>query len=229
MPIVENADTTERLLGVGDEIETDDGVGVITNITLNAAEYNGEWQLEPPAIEVKLEDGSTVHTCICSLKVPGEEDATELLHQEYDRLWPPMQDEVPEDADVLIPEGDEDMRTANYPSQQLDVVIAERLEAGEPAVQIAKDLDLKTANNGTVVVLPGWYADGGEEVIFYEQANSGKEAAQKCVDECYWGEADEARWVRIYVWQEGITANAKYVIPDVIVNKDSYVFLPSFG
>lgn len=125
MPIMEDADTVERLLGIGDEVETDDGVGVITDITLNAADYNGEWQLEPPSIEVKLEDGTTVHTCICSLKIPEDDDATELLHQEYGRLWPAMQDEVPEDADSLIPEGDEeeDVRTGSAHQRRSAMVI----------------------------------------------------------------------------------------------------------
>jgi len=108
MPITENSDTVETLLEPGTTVETEEGRGVIKSIALNAAEYNDEWQLEPPSIEVELENGEIIYTCICELVIPSDDEATELLHSEYDRLWPPMTDEVPEDAEMLIPEGKEE-------------------------------------------------------------------------------------------------------------------------
>lgn len=107
--VEEDSDQVKSLVAVGDEVVTEKGVGIVTNITLNSADYGGEWQLEPPSVEVELEDGSIIHTCICSLELPDDPDGTELLHSEFDRLWPPVTDEVPEDADMLIPEGEEEM------------------------------------------------------------------------------------------------------------------------
>lgn len=104
--VEESADQTLRLFAVGDEVETEDGPGVVTGIAFNAAEYHEGWQLEPPLVEVELTDGSSIHTCLCNLTLDSEE-GTKLLHSEFDRLWPPM-DDVPEDADMLIPEGDEE-------------------------------------------------------------------------------------------------------------------------
>ena len=122
MPITEDPDTTVPLLKIGDEIDTDDGPGVLMDVQINAAEYNGEWQLEPPTLVVELDDGQTIHTCLCSVTLPDSEEGTELLHQEYERLWPPMMDEVPEDAEQLIPEGNEEMRTGDV-SCRLDRAI----------------------------------------------------------------------------------------------------------
>jgi hypothetical protein len=106
MPITETSDDVVALLQAGDAVETDEGPGTVTGISLHGAEYDGEWQLEPPSVAVLLEDGRTIHTCLCTLKLQDPEH-TELLHQEFERLWPPM-DGVPEDAEDLIPEGQED-------------------------------------------------------------------------------------------------------------------------
>jgi hypothetical protein len=123
MPIVEDSDTVKTLIEIGDHVVTDDGEGTVAGIALNAAEYNGAWQLEPPTIVVELEDGTTIHTCICSLELLDDEEGTELLHAEYERLWPPMDNEVPEDAEMLIPEGDEEenMRTGEFFWRQRNV------------------------------------------------------------------------------------------------------------
>lgn len=108
MPVQEDADQTYKLFGVGDKVKTSDGPGTVTGVQFNTAKYNDRWELEPPQIEVELDDGKTIHTCLCELELPHTKKGTKLIHQEFDRLWPPITDEVPEDADSMIPEGEED-------------------------------------------------------------------------------------------------------------------------
>jgi len=108
MPITEDSDSVETLLEIGTKVETDEGPGEVKSISLNAAEYGEDWQLEPPSIEVELENGEIIFTCICELVLPSDDEATKLLHAEYERLWPPIDEAVPEDAEMLIPEGQEE-------------------------------------------------------------------------------------------------------------------------
>lgn len=108
MPVVEDSDRVLCLLEIGDTIETDEGPGRLTGVRFNTAKYNNKWELEPPALVVELDSGQTIHTCLCSIELPHTQKGTTLLHREFDRLWPPRTDGVPEDADMLIPEGDEE-------------------------------------------------------------------------------------------------------------------------
>lgn len=109
MPIHEDADQTYKLFAVGDQVVTPDGPGTVTSVQFNTAKYNDRWELEPPQIVVDLEDGQTIHTCLCELELPHTKKGTKLIHNEFDRLWPPIDDEVPEGAEMLIPEGDEEI------------------------------------------------------------------------------------------------------------------------
>ena len=107
MPIEQDSDQVKHLFGVGDEIETPSGPGTIIGIAILAADYGGDVQLEPPSIEVELDDGTVIHTCMCQIDV-GDEKANELIRSEFDRLWPPMDAGVPDGAESTIPEGEED-------------------------------------------------------------------------------------------------------------------------
>lgn len=108
MPVVEDSDQVLPLLKVGDEVTTDEGPGVLVGVQFQTAQYNGKWELEPPQLEVDLDSGKTIYTCLCSIELPNTQKGTKLIHQEFDRLWPPRTEAVPEDADMLIPEGDEE-------------------------------------------------------------------------------------------------------------------------
>ena len=108
MPVVEDSDQVYKLFAVGDDVITQDGPGEVIGVQFNIAKYNKRWELEPPAIVVELEDGTVIHTCLCEIELPSTKKGTKLLHREFDRLWPPIDEEVPEDADMLIPEGEEE-------------------------------------------------------------------------------------------------------------------------
>ncbi|KKN66712.1 hypothetical protein LCGC14_0468980 [marine sediment metagenome] len=108
MPVVDDSDQVLPLLSVGDAIDTPEGPGVLVDVQFNTAQYDGKWQLEPPSLVVELDDGQTIHTCLCVITLPGTTKGTRLIHQEFNRLWPPRTEGVPEGADMLIPEGEED-------------------------------------------------------------------------------------------------------------------------
>jgi hypothetical protein len=114
MPVETDPDTVQRLVGIGDEVVTPEGSGIVVDIILSSADYPDGTELEPPGIGVELDNGETIYTCICQLGLE-DESATELLHSEYYRLWP-LKD-GPEDVEMLIPEKEEvmsrfDSRTA---------------------------------------------------------------------------------------------------------------------
>jgi len=108
--VPEDSDRTVRLFGVGDAVETDQGPGTLVAVDFHAGKYHDGWVLDPPSLVVELEDGTTIHTCLCSITLPGTVKGTKLIHKEFDRLWPAQDDEVPEDSNMLIPEGDEPVR-----------------------------------------------------------------------------------------------------------------------
>lgn len=114
MPIEQNSDQVKELFGTGSRVMTPEGPGEIIGISLLAADYDGAVQLEPPRIEVLLDDGRELHTCMCELDV-GCEETNEFIKSEFDRLWPPMTDGVPDDAASTIPEGmEEEMQRVAY-------------------------------------------------------------------------------------------------------------------
>ncbi len=116
MPVVESSDQVLPLLSCGDQLETDDGPGTLVSVQFQTAQYNGSWELEPPSLIVELDSGQTIHTCLCSITLPGTKLGTKLLHREFKRLWPPKTDGVPEDSAMLIPEGSEDPPDAAEPT-----------------------------------------------------------------------------------------------------------------
>jgi hypothetical protein len=100
-PVDEQGQVFE-VLKRGDKVTTEDGPGEVVDITLMGADYSDERsELEPPQITVKLdEDGQEIVVCPCAIDLEDEE-ATEFLHQEYERLWPPVED-LPGDAQTLV-------------------------------------------------------------------------------------------------------------------------------
>jgi len=105
--ITDDPNQVEKLFSVGSSVNTEEGPGVVTDVQFNTADYEGDIQLEPPSIVVELEDGSTIHTCLCSIELPDNEAGTEILYSEFNRLWPPMDEHIPEDAEMLLPEEEE--------------------------------------------------------------------------------------------------------------------------
>ena len=100
-PIDEEPGDIFTILEIGDKVDTPDGPGEVTNISLHGADYGDDRiELEPPSISVKLEDGTETTVCPCVIELEDEE-LTDLLHDEYNRLWPPM-DKLPGDAQRLV-------------------------------------------------------------------------------------------------------------------------------
>lgn len=100
-PLDEEPGDVFTLLEIGDKVDTPDGPGEVVNIALHGADYGDDrLELEPPAISVKLEDGTETTVCPCVIELE-DEDLTDLLHDEYNRLWPPM-DKLPGDAQRLV-------------------------------------------------------------------------------------------------------------------------------
>jgi hypothetical protein len=85
-------------LQLGDVVNTPEGPGKVVDIALNLADYNGDVQLEPPTIVVKLDAGPVIHVCLCGLDF-GDEFINQRVHDEFSRLWPPM-DTVPEAEEI---------------------------------------------------------------------------------------------------------------------------------
>jgi len=97
------------LFHVGSIVETDEGLGEIIDIVIQAGKYD-RWELDPPKLVIMLENGSILNACMCSIRIPESEKATELLHREYDRLWPPVDVDggyiYEEDDNTVIREGE---------------------------------------------------------------------------------------------------------------------------
>jgi hypothetical protein len=104
---VEVADEdTIDLLKRGLHVNTPLGKGVIEDIAIQAAKYGKRYELEPPLIQVRLDDPEegepqVVHVCMCKLGLeqPSHEA---IIRKEFGRLWPPITDEIPEDTHMLM-------------------------------------------------------------------------------------------------------------------------------
>jgi hypothetical protein len=88
------------LLQVGDSVGTPEGQGIVVNIALQIADYQGDVQIDPPAILIQLESGQTQQFCLCELDF-GSEEINETVGKEFSRLWPPIDMDVPDAAVVL--------------------------------------------------------------------------------------------------------------------------------
>lgn len=106
---------TFDLLQIGQHVDTPLGSGFITKIGLQAAKYGDRIELEPPAVTVKLDDPEPgdpdeINVCMCKLGL-GNPKHEAIIRKEFARLWPPIEEEVPEDIHMLmdVKKNEEDM------------------------------------------------------------------------------------------------------------------------
>ncbi len=109
------------ILETGQHVDTPDGPGTIIDMALHAGRYGDRIELEPPVVTVELDDEDAnprrIQVCLCRLGLEdGEHEA--ILSKEFDRLWPPVDDEIPESAHQLVDvdtvEGEEPVKTAKF-------------------------------------------------------------------------------------------------------------------
>ena len=90
------------VIRVGDDVDTPDGPAVVYEIAIHGGKYGDRFELEPPAIFVKMADDEAIRqVCMCVLKLSNIVHE-KLLSKEFDRLWPPIDEDVPEDAYMLV-------------------------------------------------------------------------------------------------------------------------------
>ena len=97
------------VLQVGDQVQTPYGVGKVKSIALQIGVYPGpeekdkeRVELDPPRIVVTIDEtGQDVVVCGCEVGLPNKQ-YEKILQEEYKRLWPPVDQPVPEvDEDNL--------------------------------------------------------------------------------------------------------------------------------
>jgi hypothetical protein len=101
-----SSDKAFTLLKRGQEVETPLGPGRIDDIEIQAGRYGKRIELEPPVISVELDKpkpGQPKVVTVCMCKLGLEDPAHEtIIKKEFSRLWPPISDEIPEEAMMLI-------------------------------------------------------------------------------------------------------------------------------
>lgn len=97
---------TFDLVRVGQKVETPLGSGRVSEIGLQAAKYGDRIELEPPVITVRLDDpepGTPDEVTVCMCRLGLEDPKHEaIIRKEFARLWPPIEEEVPEDIHMLM-------------------------------------------------------------------------------------------------------------------------------
>jgi hypothetical protein len=83
MPVIESADQVATFLQIGEPVVTPEGPGVVQDIVLNLANYDGKLSIDPPAITVKLDSGKTIVTCLCTLDF-GDENINKAIRDDFD-------------------------------------------------------------------------------------------------------------------------------------------------
>src|SRR5690606_24627395 len=72
------------------------------------------------------------------------------------------------------------------------------------ALRVAFDVDGECVDDddAPAIVLPGWFADDGNAEVYYQNAESGKDAASEYVEGGYWGdERTRTDWVDVWAWR----------------------------
>ncbi|WP_146152102.1 hypothetical protein [Ahniella affigens] len=89
---------------------------------------------------------------------------------------------------------------------ELDGEMLQRL--GKLYAELPDDVDFdsleitETTDGSIRVVLPGWVADDGNAEVEYEDAKSGREAAEEYVSDGDWGnDRSKTTWVKVCVWR----------------------------
>lgn len=99
-------DQNFTVLKRGQPVETPLGPGHIDDIEVQAARYGKRIELEPPVISVELDDPEAgqpkiVTVCMCKLGLANTEHEA-IIQKEFSRLWPPITDDIPEEARMLV-------------------------------------------------------------------------------------------------------------------------------
>lgn len=89
------AGEVKMLLEPGTRVNTPSGPGVVDHIALTTQELSpGRVELEPPHIVIKLDEPKNgqdkIQTCICKIEIEGRKEDTSIMHQEYYRIWTPV-------------------------------------------------------------------------------------------------------------------------------------------
>jgi hypothetical protein len=130
------------LLRVGDEVGTPDGDATVHEIAIHGGSYGDRVELEPPAIFVKMKDEANIpavrQVCMCVLNL-ADTVHEKLLSKEMDRLWPPIDEGIPEEAYMLVdPDKGDVMRSVRTSDRRT----AESDEARELKLYLDNDREL---------------------------------------------------------------------------------------
>lgn len=89
----------------GDQVQTPYGVGKVESISLPVLVFEDSKkkpELNPPQVKVTIQEtGQTVLACLCEIGLPNKQLET-IIHDEYSRLWPPLEEETPMADDTAL-------------------------------------------------------------------------------------------------------------------------------
>lgn len=98
-------DSVFPILQIGQKVQTPEGPGTIVDISIQAGQYGDSIELEPPAVTVELaspgKNPPRIQVCICRLGLEDPEHEV-ILSKEFQRLWPPIEEDIPEYAHQLV-------------------------------------------------------------------------------------------------------------------------------
>src|SRR5690606_9479266 len=72
------------------------------------------------------------------------------------------------------------------------------------ALDADHDVDIVVVDNAPAIVLPGWFADDGNAEVYYQNAESGKDAASEYVEDGEGGERNSTDWVDVWAWRRAL-------------------------
>lgn len=84
-------------------------------------------------------------------------------------------------------------------ANQDDIAISLRFGASLPDVAQALGWDI----DGDAIIRPGYYADDGNAILYYPDAETGDEAAETYVEDGDWGEPESTEWIHVRAWRAG--------------------------
>lgn len=77
-----------------------------------------------------------------------------------------------------------------------------------------------------VEIRDGWYADDGNAEVHYDDAETGREAAQEYVDDSDYGDVSETDWVDVYAWRKASLTvtdeDGEPITVSLDIDRDSY-------
>lgn len=69
------------------------------------------------------------------------------------------------------------------------------------ALRVEFDINKYVDDDAPAIVLPGWVADDGNAEVYYQDAESGEDAASEYVEGGEWGERTRTDWVDVWAWR----------------------------